>query len=147
MDTTGSSVTVFVDPQHRGEFTLRIEHTAVWVSDIEVSRRFYETWFGATANQRYENPANGFASYFLSFGEGPRLELMQRVDVGPGPVRETIGYAHIAISLGSPAAVDGLTAVMESAGVTRLDGPRTTGDGYYESVVLDPDGNRIELTA
>lgn len=126
---------------------MRIEHTAVWVSDIEVSRAFYGTWFGATANERYENPAKGLATYFLSFGEGPRLELMQRGDVGPAHPAETIGYAHIAISLGSRSAVDELTAAMEAAGVTRLDGPRTTGDGYYESVVLDPDGNRIELTA
>ena len=126
---------------------MRIEHAAVWVSDIEVSRAFYQTWFGATANDRYENPAKGLATYFLGFDGGPRLELMQRVDVGPGAGVESIGYAHVAISLGSEQDVDDLTAAMQAAGVTRVDGPRRTGDGYYESVVLDPDGNRIELTA
>lgn len=125
----------------------RMEHTAVWVRDIELSRTFYETWFGATANDRYENPAKGLATYFLSFDGGPRLELMQRVDVAAAAEGETIGYAHVALALGSDAEVDTLTAAMEATGVTRVDGPRRTGDGYYESVVLDPDGNRIELTA
>ena len=126
---------------------MQIEHTAVWVHNIEVSRAFYQAWFGATANARYENPAKGLATYFLTFDDGPRLELMQRGDVGHASGGETIGYAHIALSLGSEQDVDDLTAAMEAAGVTRVDGPRRTGDGYYESVVLDPDGNRIELTA
>jgi lactoylglutathione lyase len=125
---------------------VRIEHAAVWVRDIEASRAFYEHWFGATANDRYENPVKGLATYFLSLGDGPRLELMQRRDVGPGHPDETIGYAHIAMALGSEEGVDDLTAAMQAAGVTVVDGPRRTGDGYYESVVLDPDGNRIELT-
>jgi lactoylglutathione lyase len=125
---------------------MRIEYTAAWVRDIEVSRAFYETWFGATANERYENPAKGLATFFLSFDEGPRLELMQRHGVLPGPESHTVGYAHIAVSLGSEAAVDDLSAAMQAAGIPLVDGPRRTGDGYCESVVLDPDGNRIELT-
>jgi lactoylglutathione lyase len=125
---------------------MRIEHMAVWSPDIEVLRGFYERWFGATSSARYENPSKGFASYFLSFEDGPRLELMQRHDViGPaGP--NVLGYAHLAIALGSDEAVDRQTAAMRAAGVPVVDGPRRTGDGYYESVVVDPDGNRIELT-
>ena len=126
---------------------MRIEHIALWAIDIEALRSFYATWFGATAGQRYENPAKGFASYFLSLADGPRLELMQRHDVTEARPSPSLGFAHIAISLGSESAVDEQTARMRAAGVPVLDGPRRTGDGYYESVVLDPAGNHLELTA
>lgn len=125
---------------------MRIEHMAVWSPDIEVLRGFYERWFGATSSARYENPSKGFASHFLSFEGGPRLELMQRGDITEPAGPNTLGYAHLAIALGSDEAVDRQTAAMRAAGVPVVDGPRRTGDGYYESVVVDPDGNRIELT-
>lgn len=129
---------------------MKIEHLALWTTDLERARAFYTAWFGAQAGAPYHNPRTGFRSYFLRFDDGARLELMQRPDIGPrdhGPERETLGLAHFAVTLGSETAVDALTEKMRHAGVTVLSAPRRTGDGYYESVVLDSDGNRIELTA
>lgn len=119
---------------------MRIEHVALWVSDLERAREFYERRLGARAGERYENPAHRFESYFLSFAEGARLELMRMDGMPPQP------GAHFAVSLGSEDAVDALAAELAAAGVPVPDGPRRTGDGYYEAVVLDPDGNRVELT-
>ena len=125
---------------------MRIEHIALWTHDIERLRAFYERYFGATAGARYENQRKQFQSYFLSFADGARIELMHSPRVGAGAEEERLGYAHLAVSLGSEAEVDALTARLRSDGYAVLDGPRRTGDGYYESVILDPDGNRIELT-
>jgi lactoylglutathione lyase len=127
---------------------IRIEHAAVWTADIERLRQFYAQYLGATSSPLYTDEASGFRSYFLSFTDGARLELMQMpaVDERPGGEQQGLGYAHIAVALGSAGAVDNLTARLRQDGVRVLDEPRRTGDGYYESVVLDPDGNRLELT-
>ena len=128
---------------------MRIEHVALWSPDIERMKHYYERYFGATASLRYENPAKRFQSYFLSFESGARLELMQHPDLAQGhsdPGTKTSGYAHLAVSVGSEARVSEVTERLRSAGYRVIDGPRRTGDGYFESVVLDPDGNRIELT-
>jgi lactoylglutathione lyase len=126
---------------------MRIEHIALWARDVEGTRAFYERYFGATAGARYENQSKQFRSYFLSFADGARVELMHSPRVGGADAgEERLGYAHLAISLGSEAAVDALTGRLRADGYAVIDGPRRTGDGYYESVVLDPDGNRIELT-
>lgn len=111
---------------------------------------FYVETFGAAAGERYQNDAKGFASRFLAFDSGARVELMmtthfQPVRLEPGSQR--MGLTHLAFSLGSEAAVDALTSMLKARGLPVLDGPRRTGDGFYESVVLDPEGNRLELTA
>jgi len=132
----------------RVERTMRIEHVAIWTRDLERLREFYESYFGATAGSRYENPRKQFLSYFLTFDGGARLELMQSPTVAEGNMQELkSGLAHVAVAIGSEQAVDALTIKLREDGYAVLDGPRRTGDGYYESVVLDPDGNRIEITA
>ncbi len=118
----------------------RIEHVALWTDDLERLREWYEQRLGGRAGTRYENAANGFSSYFLEFDGGARLELMAM------PGQETGLRAHVAFALGSRERVDELTEELRAAGIPVLDGPRTTGDGYYEAVVADPDGNRVELT-
>lgn len=124
---------------------MKIEHIGFWTKDIENMRAFYEKYFGASSNELYHNPKKHFSSYFLTFDDGSRLELMSRPDVNEA-VGEVLGYAHLALSLGSKEQVDEMTDRFKADGFEVLDGPRTTGDGYYESVILDPEGNRIELT-
>lgn len=128
---------------------MRIEHVAIWTPDIERLRAFYEMYFGAKAGPKYVNRARQFESYFLSFESGTRLEIMQTPSVVPASDtdRPVYGYAHLAISVGSKARVDEMTKRLREAGYEILSGPRRTGDGYYESVVVDPDGNPIEITA
>jgi len=127
---------------------MRIDHVAVWTNDLERLREFYVRFFGAQAGQKYVNPHKAFASYFLSFESGARLEIMHRPNLGEPVVDGSrTGVSHFAFSLGSGEQVDVLTEKLRSAGMMVVDGPRWTGDGCYESVVLDPDGNRIELTA
>jgi lactoylglutathione lyase len=129
---------------------MRIEHVALWTSDIERLRAFYERYFGAQSGARYQNPRKRFQSYFLRFASGARLELMHRPDVpldAADPEGQRTGFIHLAFVVGDEGAVDALTARLRLDGYRVVDGPRRTGDGYYESVVLDPDGNRLELTA
>jgi lactoylglutathione lyase len=126
---------------------MRIDHVAVWARDLEAMRAFYTAVLGGVSGQRYENPATGFVSYFISLGEGIRLELMHRPGLGPASTEVVPGWAHIALALGSRDAVDAMVAELGRRGVTIAASPRITGDGYYEAVVLDPEGNRIELTA
>jgi lactoylglutathione lyase len=126
---------------------MRIEHVAIWTADLARCKQFYTSYFGATAGPHYLNPAKGFESCFLSFADGARLEAMTTtlslVESAPGAQR--LGLTHLAISAGSERAVDALTQRLRNDGIVVVDGPRRTGDGYYESVVLDPDGNRIEI--
>ena len=127
---------------------MKIEHIALWATDIEKLKSFYETYFDAETTSKYTNETKHFQSYFLTFSSGARLELMHRPDIieEAGRDQERTGYAHLAFSVGSEAAVDALTQRLVEDGHTRLNGPRRTGDGYYESVVLDPEGNRVEIT-
>jgi lactoylglutathione lyase len=127
-----------------------IEHVALWVDDLALVTGFYVRHFGALAGPVYENPAKGFRSRFLTLAAGARIEVMTTTSHAPlraAAGAHRMGLAHLALALGSERAVDELTAELARAGVPVLDGPRRTGDGYYESVVLDPEGNRIEITA
>lgn len=119
-----------------------IAHVALWAQDLEAVCAFYEA-LGATCGPRYDNPAKGFSSHFLSWpGSAVRLEVMHRAGLVCGP-EGAAGWAHVALSLGSEEAVD---QAAERLRDRLVDGPRRTGDGYYECVVLDPEGNRVELT-
>lgn len=125
---------------------MHIEHIGLWTKDIEKMRIFYETYFNATSSKKYTNEKNRFSSYFLTFETGGRLELMQREDIVKQVEQEMIGFAHLALSLGNKKNVDALTKKLSNDGYLLLSPCRTTGDGYYESVIADPEGNRIELT-
>jgi lactoylglutathione lyase len=117
---------------------------------MERCKRFYVSYFGAIAGTEYVNPAKGFRSLFLRLTDGPRIEVMNTTTLSPialEPGAQRMGLTHFAISLGSEQLVDELTLRLKNDGYPVVDGPRRTGDGYYESVVLDPDGNRVELTA
>ena len=125
-----------------------IEHVAIWCQDLERMRDFYQHYFAGQANTKYTN-VRGFSSYFLEFDTGCRLELMQWQEVTElknEPQRQFIGLGHLSFALGSCEAVDVLTQRLVTDGYTLLSGPRTTGDGYYESCLLDPELNRIELS-
>jgi lactoylglutathione lyase len=129
---------------------MRIEHVAIWTADLARCKRFYTAYFGGTAGAAYLNPSKGFESCFISFADGARLEAMTTnslslVQVAPGAQR--LGLTHLAISVGSERLVDELTQRLRNDGIEVIDGPRRTGDGYYESVIIDPDGNRIEICA
>jgi lactoylglutathione lyase len=126
---------------------VRIEHVGLWVSDLERVAAFYVKHFAARAGELYENPRKGFRSRFLTFASGARLEIMTRLDVRERADAVQLGLAHIAIEVGDEAALDAFAARFTAAGLELHDGPRRTGDGYYECVVRDPEGNRVELIA
>jgi lactoylglutathione lyase len=129
---------------------MHIEHIALWTNQLESLRDFYVMYFRAVVGDKYRNPTTHFESYFLSFSGGARLELMYQPGIQSpqaDPVKLFTGYTHLSFATGSERAVDELTQRLYKGGYTVMDGPRRTGDGYYESVVLDPDGNRIEITA
>lgn len=128
---------------------MKIEHIAIWVDNIELMREFYLTYFAVASSEKYYNPNKNYTSYFLSFGEDKtRIELMLRPDIAEiiGKRGFTEGFAHLAIFVESKTAVNELTERLRADNYTIESEPRTTGDGYYESVVLDPEGNRIEIT-
>ena len=128
----------------------RIEHVALWTEDIERLVAFYSTYFAATAGAGYINSAKGFESRFLSFEGGARIELMKTTTLSLAKHiagTQRMGLTHLAITVSSENLVNTLTERLHHDGYEVVDGPRRTGDGYYESVVLDPDGNRIEITA
>lgn len=128
----------------------RLDHVALWTDDIERLASFYAKYFGAKIGEKYANAAKGFESRFVTFESGARLEIMRTTSMRPvsyAPGTQRMGLTHLALSLGSVELVDQLTNRLRDAGYAVIDGPRRTGDGYYESVVLDPDGNRVEITA
>ncbi len=126
---------------------MKLHHLAIWTHNLEATKTFYQKWFNMVSSKKYVNPTTGLSSYFLGFnGETTCLELMHRPDITAHNSRNAIGLSHVAISVGSKDRVNQLTQQMREAGCTIVGEPRTTGDGFYESVVLDPEGNCIELT-
>ena len=128
---------------------MNIEHIAIWTSDIERLKLFYTECFGCTSGSKYINSSKSFESYFLMFDSGCRLEIMQMPSIPlnlNNSFSQYLGLIHFAVSVGSKENVDKLTARLRSDGYEIVGEPRVTGDGYYESCILDPDGNRIEIT-
>ena len=125
-----------------------IEHLAIWCNDLEKMKQFYCTYFNAKANNKYHNSSKNFSSYFLSFETGPRLELLAMPEITQNvndSTQQYTGLIHFAFSAGSKEKVNQLTEQLRANGYLIAGESRTTGDGYYESVILDPEGNRIEL--
>lgn len=132
-----------------GEDSLKIDHIAIWVKNLEKSRIFYETYFDAKSNDMYFNSKHKFSSYFLTFQGVAKLELMQMPSIPESlnnPYKQFIGFIHLAMSVGSKENVINITNRLAADGYDVLNGPRYTGDGYFESTVLDPEKNRIEIT-
>lgn len=125
---------------------MNIEHVAILYCDLERAKCFFEDYFGASAGKLYRNEKTGFSSYFLTFDNGCRLEIMNRLDIEASKEKNALGLAHIAFSVGSKQAVDELTERLRNDGYTIKGEPRVTGDGYYESVISDCEGNTIEIT-
>ena len=127
---------------------MRIDHAALFCRDLEQMRQFFIDYFDARSNEQYHNPRTGLRTYILTFTEGStRLELMQRPDVQDAdPSQPAIGYVHLSFAVGSRKGVDLLTRRLAADGYTVTSGPRTTGDGYYESCILGPEGIQIEVT-
>ena len=126
---------------------MKIEHIAMYVNELEAARDFFVTYLGGRSNDGYHNKNTDFRSYFISFADGARLELMTKPEmVDQEKSLNRTGYAHIAFSVGSKERVDSLTAELKGAGFEVVSGPRTTGDGYYESCIVAIEGNQIEIT-
>lgn len=126
---------------------MKIDHIAMYVNDLDGTKQFFERYFNAVANNLYHNEKTGFQSYFLSFGDGARLEIMNKPNLeDAAKTVQRTGYIHLAFSVGSKEQVDSLTALLKQDGYQVISGPRTTGDGYYESCIVAIEGNQIEIT-
>lgn len=122
---------------------MRINHIGLYVSDLEAAKTFFAKYFGATAGEMYQNPRKGFKSYMMELGNGSRLELMTRHGIDGA---RALGDCHISMSVGGKAEVDSMAMRLKADGYEVVDGPRTTGDGYYECCIKGIDGNLIEIT-
>ena len=126
---------------------VRIEHIAMYVNDLEAAKEFFIKYFGAVSNDGYHNVKTDFRSYFFSFDDGVRLEIMKKPSMEDSEkTLQRTGYIHLAFSVGSREKVDELTAELKADGYEVVSGPRITGDGYYESCVIAVEGNQIEIT-
>lgn len=128
---------------------MRIDHVALYCKDLERMKNFFIKYFDARSNEQYHNPRTGLRTYILTFPDGDaRLELMQRPDtIDVDPSKPNIGFIHLSFSLGSRQAVDEKTKELQHDGFTIVSGPRTTGDGYYETAFLGPEEIQMEITA
>ncbi|MCR5338817.1 MAG: VOC family protein [Lachnospiraceae bacterium] len=126
---------------------MRIEHIAMYVKNLNTARDFFVKYLNGTSNGGYHNPSTGFRSFFISFDDGTRLEIMNKPGMDdPEKSLNRTGFVHLAFSVGSREKVDKLTARLKQDGYEVISGPRTTGDGYYESCIVGVEGNQIELT-
>lgn len=129
---------------------MKIDHLAIWTYNLEGLRNFYMHYFDVSASEVYYNHSKEFRSYFLTFDGECRLEIMEMPNIAKSkndPQKQYTGLVHFAIKVGSKSEVDRLTEIIRQDGFHVVGEPRTTGDGYYESVILDPDGNRVEIVA
>ena len=127
---------------------MKIDHVAMYVNDLEAEKNFFVKYFNAKAGSKYSNFRNDFSNYFLKFDDGSRLEIMTRNSASDAEkARYRTGFHHIAISVGDRKDVDDMMKKFDADGVIVVSGARTTGDGYYAAVVVDPEGNEIELIA
>jgi lactoylglutathione lyase len=129
---------------------MKISHLAIWTSDLEGMRNFYIHYFDASSGEAYFNHSRNFKSYFLSFDGDCSIELMQMPGIPTSkndPRKQFLGLTHFAVQVGSKRKVDALTEQLRKDGFQVVGEPRTTGDGFYESVILDPEGNRVEIVA
>lgn len=126
---------------------MRIDHIALYVNELELAKNFFVKYFGAKSNDGYHNKSTDFKSYFLTFDDGARIELMNHPDMQDEKktIRRT-GFIHIAFKVGSKEKVDEMTRIFQADGYEVVSGPRTTGDGYYESCIVGLEGNQIEIT-
>ncbi|MBX2840699.1 MAG: VOC family protein [Flammeovirgaceae bacterium] len=128
---------------------MTINHVAIWTDQLEELKEFYVKYFQGSSNEKYINSKKGFESYFITFKDGASLELMKRVGMteqDKNPDKFFSGFTHLAFSVGSEVKVNEFTEQLVKDGFKKLDGPRTTGDGFYESSIVDPDGNILEIT-
>ena len=129
---------------------MTLDHVAIWTSQLEELRNFYTRYFGGKSNERYFNEKKQFASYFITFESGAKLEVMSRPDIpaslDDNETRQHLGIIHLAFGVATMREVDEKALELEAAGFKILNGPRRTGDGGYEFETLDPDGNRLEVT-
>ncbi len=125
---------------------MKITHVGIYVTDLEKARDYYGTYFGGVSNELYQN-TSGFSSYFIRFGTEAAIELMHHTEmIEVLHLDKTSGLSHLAFSVGSKEAVLALTERITADGYELFSAPRNTGDGYFESCVADPDGNRVEIT-
>lgn len=126
---------------------MKINHIAIWTNQLEELREFYTQYFNGISNEKYVNPNKGFESYFIKFGDdSASIELMRKKDVNAPGQENSLGLTHFSFSMGTKEAVIEFTEQFRRDGYTVASEPRTTGDGFFESAILDPDGNLIELT-
>jgi lactoylglutathione lyase len=133
----------------KGGVKMNIEHVALWTTKLEEMKDFYREFFNGHANEKYTNSLKQFESYFITFASGARLEIMRKQGIAEhknDANRQYCGLVHLAFSVGSKGMVDELTAKLQTSGYQIVSFPRTTGDGCYESCILDPDGNMVEIT-
>lgn len=126
---------------------MQLTHIAIWTNELERAREFYVKYFNGKSNEKYVNPKKGFASYFITFEGGASLEIMQRTDITEERSGLFIGLAHFAFSVGSKEKVNEMIEMFRKEGYNITGEPRTTGDGFYEGSVEDPDGNIVEVIA